>query len=78
MSFLPFFVAEISGPQQRWPRPLPGAILIPPPLLGAADYKNTVLTWCDPAFGRISQWHYAAVVYRGWKPLPQKQITRSS
>jgi len=21
---------------------------------------------------RISQWHHAAVVYRGWKPLPQR------
>jgi len=28
----------ISGHQQRWPRPLPGAILIPPALLVVADY----------------------------------------
>jgi hypothetical protein len=28
----------ISGQQQRWPQPLPGAILIPPALLVAADY----------------------------------------
>ena len=28
---------KISGPQQRWPRPLPGAILIPPVLLVVAD-----------------------------------------
>jgi len=27
----------ISGHQQRWPRPLPGAILIPPALLVVAD-----------------------------------------
>ena len=30
---------KISGPQQRWPRPLPGAILIPPALLVVADLK---------------------------------------
>jgi hypothetical protein len=28
---------QISGHQQRWPRPLPGAILIPPALLLVAD-----------------------------------------
>jgi len=28
---------KISGHQQRWPRPLTGAILIPPALLEAAD-----------------------------------------
>ena len=28
---------KISGRQQRWPRPLPGAILIPPALLVVAD-----------------------------------------
>ena len=28
----------ISGHQQRWPRLLPGAILIPPALLVVADY----------------------------------------
>jgi hypothetical protein len=28
---------KISGHQQRWPRPLPGAILIPPALLVVAD-----------------------------------------
>jgi len=31
---------KISGHQQRWPRPLPGAILIPPALLGVADSNN--------------------------------------
>jgi hypothetical protein len=31
------FFLKISGPQQRWPRLLPGAILIPPALLGVAD-----------------------------------------
>jgi hypothetical protein len=30
-------IAEISDHQQRWPRPLPGAILIPPALLVVAD-----------------------------------------
>jgi hypothetical protein len=29
---------KISGHQQRWPRPLPGAILIPPVLLVVADF----------------------------------------
>jgi hypothetical protein len=29
---------KISGHQQRWPRPLPGAILIPPALLVVADF----------------------------------------
>ena len=29
---------KISGHQQRWPRPLPGAILIPPALLVVADW----------------------------------------
>jgi hypothetical protein len=28
---------KISGDQQKWPRQLPGAILIPPALLVAAD-----------------------------------------
>jgi hypothetical protein len=28
---------KISGHQQKWPRPLPGAILIPSALLVAAD-----------------------------------------
>jgi hypothetical protein len=31
------FFLKISGHQQRWPRPLPGAILIPPALLVVAD-----------------------------------------
>jgi hypothetical protein len=31
------FFLKISGQQQRWPRPLPGAILIPPALLVVAD-----------------------------------------
>jgi len=31
------FFLKISGPQQRWLRPLPGAILIPPALLVVAD-----------------------------------------
>jgi len=29
---------KISGHQQRWPRPLPGVILIPPALLVVADF----------------------------------------
>jgi len=32
----------ISGQQQRWPRPLPGAILIPPTLLVVADSEEQV------------------------------------
>jgi hypothetical protein len=31
------FFLKISGYQQRWPRPLPGAILIPPAPLVVAD-----------------------------------------
>jgi len=31
---------KISGHQQRWPRPLPGAILIPPTLLVVADFNS--------------------------------------
>ena len=31
------FFLKISGHQQRWPRPLPGAVLIPPALLVVAD-----------------------------------------
>jgi hypothetical protein len=34
---LKFFI-KISGHQQRCPQPLPGAILIPPVLLVAADF----------------------------------------
>jgi hypothetical protein len=30
---------KISGLQQRWPRPLPGAFLIPPALLVVADLR---------------------------------------
>jgi len=30
---------KISGHQQSWSRPLPGAILIPPALLMAADFS---------------------------------------
>ena len=33
-----FFYLTINGHQQRWPRPLPGAILIPPDLLVIADW----------------------------------------
>jgi hypothetical protein len=33
------FFLKISGHQQRWPRPLPGAILIPPALLVVADFS---------------------------------------
>jgi hypothetical protein len=35
------FFLKISGHQQRWPRPLPGAILIPPALLVVADLGNS-------------------------------------
>jgi hypothetical protein len=31
---------KISGYQQQWLRPLPGAILIPPALLVVADWKK--------------------------------------
>jgi len=31
-------ILKISGHQQGWPRPLPGAILIPPALLVVADF----------------------------------------
>jgi hypothetical protein len=33
------FFLKISGHQQRWLRPLPGAILIPPALLVVADCR---------------------------------------
>jgi hypothetical protein len=33
-------ILKISGHQQRWPRPLPGAILIPPALLVVADFLS--------------------------------------
>jgi len=33
------FILKISGHQQRWPRPLPGAILISPALLVVADLE---------------------------------------
>ena len=36
------FFLKISGPQQRWPRPLPGAILIPPALLVVADSPKSL------------------------------------
>jgi len=32
------FFLKISDHQQRWSRPLPGAILIPPALLVVADF----------------------------------------
>jgi len=35
--------AQISGHQQRWPRPLPGAILIPLVLLLVADCESYYL-----------------------------------
>jgi len=36
------FFLKISGPQQRWPRPLSGANLIPLALLGVADLHTLV------------------------------------
>jgi hypothetical protein len=32
------FAVKISGHQQRWPRPFPGAILIPPALLVVTEW----------------------------------------
>jgi hypothetical protein len=37
------FFIKISGHQQRWPRPLPGAILIPPAPLVVADFFTPFL-----------------------------------
>jgi hypothetical protein len=37
------FFLKISDHQQRWSRPLPGAILIPPALLVVADFPDTAL-----------------------------------
>jgi hypothetical protein len=34
-------IKKISGHQQRWPRPLPRAILIPPALLVVADFDRS-------------------------------------
>jgi len=47
---------KISGPQQGWPRPLPGAILIPPVLLVVADCLSTLFVWCGSKSGPISHW----------------------
>ena len=41
---------KISGHQQRWPRPLPGAILIPPALLVVADLMHINLTYYTVLF----------------------------
>jgi hypothetical protein len=38
--YLSKILLKISGHQQRWPRPLPGAILIPPALLVVADCQK--------------------------------------
>ena len=43
---------KISGPQQGWPRPLPGAILIPPALLLVADFR-LFFGWCQ--FGLMNR-----------------------
>jgi hypothetical protein len=37
---------KISGHQQKWLRPLPGAILIPPALLMVADFKTSSAATC--------------------------------
>jgi hypothetical protein len=42
---------KISGHQQRWPRPLPGAILIPPALLVVADFDGFVKSRIFPFSG---------------------------
>ena len=42
MPFWQRLVLKISGHQQRWSRPLPGAILIPPALLVVADLAAIV------------------------------------
>jgi hypothetical protein len=39
------FFLKISGHQQRWPRPLPGAILIPPAPQVVADYASSWTAW---------------------------------
>ena len=44
------FFLKISGHQQRWPRPLPGAFLIPPALLVVADLDVKDL---EPAVQRV-------------------------
>jgi hypothetical protein len=41
------FFLTISGHQQRWLRPLPGAILIPPALLVAADSLIRINNYFD-------------------------------
>jgi hypothetical protein len=47
------FFLKISGHQQRWSRPLPGAILIPPALLVVADSDiKPPLPVVDPKFYR--------------------------
>jgi len=35
-------ILKISGHQQSWSQPLPGAILIPPTLLVVADFVSSV------------------------------------
>ena len=53
---------KISGHQQSWSRPLPGAILIPPALLVVADcgLRNKKMFTANDFFGR-----WAATIYCG-------------
>jgi hypothetical protein len=37
------FFSKISGHQQRWPGPLPGAIIIPLALLVVADFLKHII-----------------------------------
>ena len=53
------FFLKISGRQQRWPRPLPGAILIPPALLVVAD-----LIANSKKSGRLRSW-FLSEGYKG-------------
>jgi hypothetical protein len=50
-------ILKISGRQQRWPRPLPGAIRIPPALLVGADLEkmNDERSWGEPKIQKASE-----------------------
>jgi len=47
VTYLKFFIKN-SGHQQRWPLPLPGAILIPKDLLVVADFAELALPGVRP------------------------------
>jgi hypothetical protein len=63
---------KISDHQQRWPRPLPGAIHIPPALLVVADLRIGVISVGAAFQPRLSDYRFRATSFRGWKATPTK------